>query len=251
VESVEALQANLGPDGWWIPISARAGDAWDECCAVGVTSSGTPIMLEKPPALPNAVDVSVMAADGTRLSRAVQVSGLRKHEWDVVVSTDIPNAEVSVSLPDLSRLPHEMTVTLTDLATGKTMYARTMSSYRFQVGPEGGSRKLRLVVEPRSSAGLVLSSALARSEGARVVVTYSVSAPCRVQARVLNIAGRPVRVLASDSTAVAGVNTLSWDGRNSNGSLAPSGLYLIELEAVAENGQRAKAVTQVRYAPPR
>ncbi len=250
-ESVESLQLDLGSGGWWIPVVARAGDRSDECCAVGVMSSGAALALEKPPAMPDAVDVSVEAADGTRLSRSIAVGTQGKHEWDLVVATDVPDADVSVSLPDLSRVPHEMTVTVTDLGTGKTMYARTMSCYRFQVGPSGGSRKLRLTVEPRTEAGLVVSSASARTQGARVVVTYSVSSSCRVQARVLNIAGRPVRVLASDSAATAGVNTLAWDGRNASGSMTPSGLYLVEIEALAENGQRAKTVTQVRYAPVR
>ena len=251
VEKAEALQLDLGPKGWWLPVAARVGERYDECCAVGVRSTGAALSLEKPPAMPDAVDVSVQAADGTRLSRSVQVGTKTKHEWDIVVSTDVASAEVAVSLPDLSRVPHDMTVTLTDPATGKSLYARTMSTYRFQVGDSGGSRVLRLTVEPRTTAGLVVSAASARAQGSRVVVSYSVSCACRVQARVLNIAGRPVRVLASDSVASAGVNTFAWDGRNASGSVAPPGLYLVEIEAVAENGQRAKAVTQVRYGPGR
>ena len=108
-----------------------------------------------------------------------------------------------------------------------------MSTYRFQVGDSGGSRVLRLTVEPRTTAGLVVSAASARAQGSRVVVSYSVSCACRVQARVLNIAGRPVRVLASDSVASASVNTFAWDGRNASGSVAPPGLYLVEIEADA------------------
>ncbi|MCD6350933.1 MAG: flagellar hook capping protein, partial [Armatimonadetes bacterium] len=47
------------------------------------------------------------------------------------------------------------------------------------------------------------------------------------------------------------VNTLQWDGRNTAGAMAPAGLYLIEIEATADNGQRTKAVTQVRFTPVR
>jgi M6 family metalloprotease-like protein len=243
----KALELDLGSGGWWLPVTARVGDKTDRCCAVGVKASGAGLALLKPPMMPGTVDVAVVGPNGERLARAIEAAGKALYEWDLVVTAAVSNAEVEVALPDLSRLPRELVVTLTDLETSKSVYARTMRAYRFRVGEGGGVRHFRLTVAPRSSAGLVLSAACAQPQaGGRVVVTYSASVPCSVSARVLNLAGRPVRILASGLPAAAGVNTLTWDGRNASGAPAPAGLYLIEIEATADNGQRVKAITQMR-----
>ncbi|MCX7598961.1 MAG: carboxypeptidase regulatory-like domain-containing protein, partial [Armatimonadetes bacterium] len=244
----EALQLDLGADGWWLAVEARAGDRADHCCAVGVRSTGPALAVEKPPAMPNSVYVAVTSATGEALSRSVLASGRTSYEWDLVVTTDIPDTDVAVALPDLSKLPKDLQVTLTDLETGKSVYMRTTSQYVFRSGPEGATRHLRLTVAPKSVGGLVLSGVSATAAGSRVTVSYSATAPCAVTARVLNIAGRVVRVIATNAPAGVGVNTLAWDGRNAAGSPVPAGRYLIELDAVAENGQRVKCVTHVTLA---
>ncbi|MBC7288452.1 MAG: carboxypeptidase regulatory-like domain-containing protein, partial [Armatimonadetes bacterium] len=245
-KSVESLQLDLGTGGWWIPVQATAGERTDSCCAVGVSARGDTVMLEKPPAMPGTVDVSIVDTDGARLSRAIVGGAKRTQSWQLVVTTDIPNAEVVLSLPDLSRVPHNITLTLTDLETNKSLYARTMAGYRFQVGAAGGQRRFRLTAEPRTTAGLVVSSASARLAGRNVVVTYSVTTSCQVHARVMNIAGRTVKTIASGSQVAAGVNSLAWDCTNATGAPVPAGMYLIEIEGVAADGQRARTVTQVR-----
>lgn len=244
-ERAEALQLDLGADGWWLAVEARAGEKVDRCCAVGVRSSGPALAIEKPPAMPNSVYVAVTSATGEPLARSVLTAGRTSYEWDLLVTTDIPDTDVAVVLPDLSRLPKDLQVTLTDLETGKSVYMRTTSQYVFRAGPAGVSRHLRLTVAPKSAGGLVVTGASATAVGSRVTVSYVASVPCTVTARVLNIAGRVVRVIASNVPATAGVNTLAWDGRNAAGSPVPAGRYLIELDAVADNGQRVKCVTHV------
>jgi flagellar hook assembly protein FlgD len=139
-----------------------------------------------------------------------------------------------------------MRVMLTDVDANKTVYMRTTAQYTFHTATSGTTlRHLQITVESGSGAGLVLSAASARAAGSRVTVSYTASAPCSVTATVLNIAGRSVRVLASGATAAAGVNTLSWDGRSTSGSLVPAGIYLVQLDAVADDGQRVRSVTQL------
>jgi hypothetical protein len=195
--------------------------------------------------MPNSVYVAVTSAAGEPLARSVLPAGRTSYEWDLVVTTDIPDTDVAVVLPDLSKLPKDLQVTLTDLDTGKAVYMRTTSQYVFRSGPAGATRHLRLTVAPRSAGGLVVSGASATAVGSRVTVSYVASVPCTVTARVLNIAGRVVRVIASNVPASAGVNTLAWDGRGTTGSPVPAGTYLIELDAVADNGQRVRCVTHV------
>jgi hypothetical protein len=194
----------------------------------------------------NSVDVAVLNAAGDRLSRSIATAGKAKYQWDLLVTTDLADTDVAVALPDLSKVPSSMRVMLTDVDANKTVYMRTTAQYTFHTATTGTTlRHLQLTVESGTGAGLVITSASARASGSHVTVTYTASAPCSVTATVLNIAGRSVRTLAASAPAAAGVNTLSWDGRSTSGSPVPSGIYLVQLDAVADSGQRVRSVTQL------
>ena len=125
-------------------------------------------------------------------------------------------------------------VYLTALDAGKRMYARTLPSYSFTAGAGGAQRHFQLAVEPKGADNLVITSASAQSSGVGVVVTYSVSRPCEVNVVVLNIAGRKIRSLATASPATAGSNVQIWNLRRDDGTLAPSGQYLVRIEAATD-----------------
>ncbi len=63
-------------------------------------------------------------------------------------------------------------------------------------------------------------------------VLYSVPRAGMVDVNVYDIAGRLVRRLASGSVA-GGEHPLEWDGRDENGTNAPSGVYLVRLHGAA------------------
>ena len=153
-----------------------------------------------------------------------------------------------LTLPDLSGVPSDQAVYLTDLDTGKKLYARTMPSYSFAAGAGGAQRHFELTVQPKGADNLVITSASVQPTGAGAVVTYSVSRPCQVSVEVLNIAGRPVRSLVTGAPAPAGSNVQTWDLRSDDGTLAPSGQYLVRIEAVADNGQRVQALRPLHVA---
>ncbi len=139
-------------------------------------------------------------------------------------------------------MPNDLSVTLVDVDAGKRLYARTLSSYSYNAGA-GGERHFCLEVAPKGAGGLVISSASAsQAAGRPASISFALSQSAAVTARVLNIAGRPVRVLVAGQAAGAGLNTLSWDLRGGSGSLVPAGRYLVEIEAVAEDGQRVTAL---------
>jgi hypothetical protein len=52
-----------------------------------------------------------------------------------------------------------------------------------------------------------------------------------VDAQVLDLAGRVVRVLAAHAPFPAGPSTLVWDGRDADGTLVPSGVYFLRASA--------------------
>lgn len=81
--------------------------------------------------------------------------------------------------------------------------------------------------------------------GAGVQVLFSLSAPARVAARVLNLSGRVVRTLCRAGECVAGSNAFRWDGQSDRGLSVPSGRYLLEVSARSSDGLQARALVPV------
>ena len=79
-------------------------------------------------------------------------------------------------------------------------------------------------------------------------LTFSLSSPARVQARVLSIAGRPVKTICTGRECEAGTNTLVWNASSDQGTAVPNGAYLVEVTAMTEDGGAARALSQVRIA---
>jgi len=67
-----------------------------------------------------------------------------------------------------------------------------------------------------------------------------------VTAELLNIAGRLVRLLAYDKPMGAGINMLTWNGRNEKGLTVASGTYLVHLRATNASSDRSQALASVR-----
>ncbi len=84
--------------------------------------------------------------------------------------------------------------------------------------------------------------------GTGAQVTFTLSAEGAVTAEVLNIAGRPVKLLVSDRAMSAGSNTLIWDGRSAKGLAVPSGIYLVRVKAADQDGGQSEALAMVRIA---
>jgi len=227
-----------GNDAVLVPLVARAGDAQDAVCICGVGQSAEAVA--NPPFAAGSVDLAFL---GGPEPLAIDVrTGTVAQKWDLLCKTDLPNVQVTISAADLSRLPRDYTVLLTDLDTGKKTYLRTSAGYTFTAGPQGAERRLTLEILPRSATALVTAVAVAQAEAGRVVVTYGLSAPASVTAEVMNIAGRMVKRLAVERPETAGSHTLSWDLTNSVGSVVPRGTYLLTIVARTEDGQQVKAV---------
>ena len=77
-------------------------------------------------------------------------------------------------------------------------------------------------------------------------MSFTLSADASVTCEVLNIAGRPVRMVVTDRQMVQGMNTLAWDGHNATGARVPAGLYLVRVTTAAEDGGRSQAISTVQ-----
>jgi Tol biopolymer transport system component len=100
------------------------------------------------------------------------------------------------------------------------------------------------VVGPRTSVALTSLCAVSTNVGTQI--TFGLSSAAQVQARILNIAGRPVKTLCRARDGEAGSNTLLWNAQSDQGLPVPNGTYLVEVMAKTEDGARARALGQLR-----
>jgi hypothetical protein len=96
----------------------------------------------------------------------------------------------------------------------------------------------------RTASGLTLTASAAPTPGG-AQVAFSLSVAAQVEARVLNMAGRPVRTLCWTHECNAGRNTLLWNASADDGLPVPNGTYLVEVVARGSEGQQARAVPPV------
>jgi len=114
---------------------------------------------------------------------------------------------------------------------------------RWQAGP-AVSETTADTIAGTGSAMLSSLAALPSPGGAQIV--FSLSAPMAVDARILNIAGRPIKTLCRAQDCEAGSNTLLWNAQSDHGLPVPNGTYLIEVLAKAGDGAQARRLAQVR-----
>lgn len=74
-------------------------------------------------------------------------------------------------------------------------------------------------------------------------VRLDLPAPGPVRARVVDVTGRLVRVLA-DGPRPAGPSWVVWDGRDGDGAIVPSGVYFLRVES--EDAARSRRMVRIR-----
>jgi hypothetical protein len=169
-------------------------------------------------------------------------------QWNLIVKTNAVNSSVTVNWPSLQGLPANLIATMVDSVTGEKRYMRTTNGYTFRTGAAAEDRLLKIVVQPRPSQSLALTSVQACQTALGGAITYTLSADAAVDIRIRNISGVVVSELASGRSATAGTNTALWNGRNTRGSLVPNGRYLCEIVACSpETGQAVSAVHPLDY----
>ena len=142
-------------------------------------------------------------------------------KWDMVVTTGLPNTTVSISTPDLSGIPGDYSVVLSDQATGHKAYLRTSTGYSFSTNDSGAVRKLSLEIVPRSQAVLMGMVNVQSANGQGAVITYGLNGAAAVTAEVRNISGRLVKQVATDRVETAGNHSLVWTSAATAGPWCP------------------------------
>ena len=124
---------------------------------------------------------------------------------------------------------------LDDAALGRVDF----SPLKGGVVPAGGAAAV---------AGLAVTGASASPTAAGAEIAFALSSPASVTVEVLNLAGRPVAVLAQERPTNAGLQRLAWNGRSLSGASAPSGRYLARITARSADGTQATALAPLGLA---
>ncbi|HVZ41567.1 MAG TPA: FlgD immunoglobulin-like domain containing protein [Candidatus Kapabacteria bacterium] len=111
-------------------------------------------------------------------------------------------------------------------------------------GNNDGFQKKLISGAVTGSANKMLQKSYPNPFTSSTTLAYSLSEDANVTIRVVDASGRQVRTLLDNANVGKGDQTLTWDGRGSNGEALPNGTYFFNLEA---NGQvEAQPVVLVR-----
>jgi len=254
--STDAEKLIIGPPGaqssarsitepiirWFVPIIVTAGGKRDAYNGVGAAAAD--LFIGNPPAATGAVDAFLTARNNPGARAAYELrSATEGQTFDLTVVTDLPDTDVTVAMPDMSQLPRGYRVTLRDLDTGKLIHMRTAGAYTYNSGATGGERRFEVEVAPASGGTLTITGiSVAPSRGNGAEIWYNISDAAAVSTRIYNVAGRLVTSLERGRSVSRGRVSSVWDGRSVMGTVAPSGTYVLEIVAVTDDGQRARAI---------
>jgi len=243
-----ASTASSSTNDWSVRLIASSKGSVDGGNFFGVkmgSSDGYDLKdLQKPPAVSGAVGLNFVRSEwGSRAAAYAQdiqsANGGRK-VWNVVVTSPAPNTDVTVSWPDIARVPRNYELTITDVATGTKSLMRQSTNMRVNTGTNG-SRAFQIIAEPRSGASTLVirgsvSAPSSRAAIARIAVTGSVEATYTIKIR--SSSGVVVRNLTSGRAASANTEaSYVWDLKDNRGSSLPPGVYQVAVTGTTPDGQ--------------
>ncbi|MFW5867693.1 MAG: FlgD immunoglobulin-like domain containing protein, partial [Armatimonadota bacterium] len=232
---------------WEMPIVAEAG-RMSGAARLGAASDAREGPdahdLQAPPGFGPRVEVT-FDPEGTGASRYrtdVRPTAAPEQTYALKVHSTLAHRPVQLRWPDVSEVPEDTVLTLIDESADRRVYMRTSGGYELPATDEGVSRRLTIKAHRRSTQPLLVSgmSAMQATSGTAQVV-FTLSSPADVQVEVLNIAGRTVRA-PSIGPQQSGQNTLSWNLRDNAGTMVPSGMYLVRMNARDDTGRQTQAL---------
>jgi hypothetical protein len=170
-------------------------------------------------------------------------AGGEASDYHFTVTGGVEGQAVTLSWPDLSRLPKDRVAVLTDQDSAKRTFMRTRAQYQFAAPGDAATRSFTITVK-RTNAGALLISGLTATptRGGTYDIGFTLSADAAVTAQVLNVAGRRVADVAQGQQLARGRASLTWNGRSLTDTHVPPGTYLLRVTARTEDGEQASAV---------
>jgi len=245
----EAQKRGATGNGWAVRLQAHAGGG-DSEGVIGETKSGKAVAVGLPPSPPTgtAGPRVLLFRDQSReepLAVDVRPASAATQTWEVVVEQ--PRADsgsVTLTWPDLSSVPRDLSLTLIDTVTGHRQYMRTTTHYVYNPTRQETSRRFQVVAHRGNAAPPLVSGLHAQvARGGGIQLTFSLNKDCETTVTARSPAGRVLRKVESGRSRASGLNAASWDGRDEQGGRLPAGVYVLEVVAADEEGRHARAVT--------
>jgi hypothetical protein len=172
-------------------------------------------------------------------------------EWEVVVQFEGIGRNWSRGIllrwPQIGRAAGKASFILTDLVTGRRVYIRTQSVYRFIPHPGEKERRFKVVMETGGVGALQIANLRAEpTRGRRIRIHFALSRAATTSVKVLTLTGRVVAVVEAWRNRPTGTQSLLWDGRDAQGRPVPPGVYLLRVEAEDEEGRRMQTMRAIR-----
>ena len=114
-----------------------------------------------------------------------------------------------------------------EVAPGITYYSRLEALDRTGSREFFGPVSARF--EPRGNKPILNRAFPNPFRSATTTIPFTLASPGKVSIRVLDLAGREVRILLN-GIREAGDQSISWNGRNQRGELVQAGMYLYQLQ---------------------
>ncbi len=240
---IASRSASSSAEGWAVRLVVQTGSSSAEAI-FGASRSAEDVAVGLPPDPPvtSSSPRVMLLRNGSPLAVDVRAESRSNAPWEVEVSIPADNEGTATLLwQGVHQAPRTVNPVLVDLQTGERRFLRTTSSHTFAVSRQGGVYRFRIEMTPQS--GLLRLSQVrvsgGRSAGGRYTISFNLSASAQVEVNIFS-AGRLVRRLTSGSTRSAGIQQITWDGREASGVALPAGSYLVEVKAVSADGQVAR-----------
>jgi serine protease len=256
--AITTAPRTTGSGSWILKLEARTDKGLvDTSNFVGTTTRAASSNLNsvpKPPKPSPFVSLGITKPDAPNgiglYAQDLQPTGGNK-TWDVVVNSDQPESEVTISWPEIKSVPRNVRLTLTDKATGQTIDLRRQSSFRFNTGRSVEPRSLTLTAKPSAIAGRALITNLmvnpvrpANGRSAPIYeINYSLNQDVRVEMSILSASGKMMANVGNTRAAAIGDNRAVWNGRDNAGRDLPAGMYVLQVRAITPDGEITRSVT--------
>lgn len=242
---------------WKLKLSARTKDGGDAENHVGQAANAAQArryrIFEPPVAPTQTVSLAIDGALNGKPAKMAQTLSETKgrHSWNVVVDSKTAG-DVTITWPNLSTLPKNIRLRITDKATNVSRFLRQASGYTFRMD-QPGRREFTLTSETSAISGMSISNVVASQPTAKAVgrgaapftIAYTLSAEATTSVRILSAAGKEVFTVHQGRADTAGEHKLVWNLRtNSNRAVAP-GAYRVEIVAESPEGERIRKIVPI------
>jgi len=234
---------------WALQLAARSNGVVDAKTSIGQAASATVAKVlskPKPPIAPlkNAVSSAIVVPNGVRTMRlgsALTAQTVTNQTWEWDVSTQ-NSGTVTLTWPNLTSIPSNVSLTLTDTANGATRNLRAVSSYTYQ-GNALTTHKFKVAVKVGSPLP-VIETVAASPVKPNALVSYDLSVNATTTVTIKS-GTTLVATLVNNRADASGLHTTTWNYLDSANRPVKKGTYVVTVSSTPSGGATSTKTTTV------